>query len=101
MQIKVKARSLFEAARGSWQERFFFRTSRIISINNVSFPAEPPPFSDEFLHAENLLVLYFDDVDEGQPHAMTPEQAKQIVDFVRLEDRPHQQLIQPRGKRLS
>ena len=86
MQIEVKARSFFEAARGSWQERCFFRTSRIISINNVSFPAEPPPFSEEFLHAENLLVLYFDDVDEGQPHAMTPEQAKQIVDFARIID---------------
>jgi len=82
MQINVKARTFFEASQGSWQERYFFRTSRIISINNVSFPAEPPPFSDEFLHAENLLVLYFDDVDEGQPHAMTPEQAKQIVDFI-------------------
>ena len=60
----------------------FFRTRRIISINNVSFSAEPPPFSGEFPHAENLLVLYFDDVDEGQPHAMTSEQAKQLVDFV-------------------
>ena len=87
MQINVKARTFFEASQGSWQERCFFRTSRIISINNVSFPAEPPPFSDEFLHAENLLVLYFDDVDEGQPHAMTPEQAKQIVDFVSSEDK--------------
>ena len=86
MQINVKARTFFEASQGSWQERYFFRTSRIISINNVSFPAEPPPFSEEFLHAENLLVLYFDDVDEGQPHAMTPEQAKQIVDFVSTGD---------------
>ena len=86
MQINVKARTFFEVAQGGERERYFFRTSRIISINNVSFPAEPPPFSDEFLHAENLLVLYFDDVDEGQPHAMTPEQAKRIVDFVRIED---------------
>ena len=86
MRIYVKARTFFEAAQGCRRERSFFRTSRIISINNVSFPAEPPPFSEEFLHAENLLVLYFDDVDEGQPHAMTPEQAKRIVDFVRIED---------------
>ena len=86
MQINIKARTFFEAMRGSERERYFFRTSRIISINSVSFPAEPPPFSEEFLHAENLLVLYFDDVDEGQPHAMTPEQAKRIVDFVRIED---------------
>lgn len=86
MQIYVKARTFFEASQGSRREHCLFRTSRIISINNVSFPAEPPPFSEEFLHAENLLVLYFDDVDEGQPHAMTPEQAKRIVDFVRIED---------------
>ena len=80
MQIYVRARTFFEAARGSWKERHIFRTSRIISINSVSFPAEPPPFSEEFLHAENLLVLYFDDVDEG-PTAMTPAQAREIVDF--------------------
>ena len=86
MQIYVRARTFFEAAQGNWQERYLFQPSRIISINNVSFPAEPPPFSEEFLHAVNLLVLYFDDVDEGQPHAMTPEQAKRIVDFVRIED---------------
>ena len=86
MQINVKARTFFEASQGGWQERYFFRTSRIISINNVSFPAEPLPFSEEFLRAENLLVLYFDDVDEGQPHAMTPEQAKQIVDFISTGD---------------
>ena len=81
MQIYVRARTFFEAARGSWKERHIFRTSRIISINNVSFPAEPPPFSKEFLAAKNLLVLYFDDVEDG-PNAMTPEQAKRIADFV-------------------
>ena len=86
MLIHVKARTFFEAARGSWKESLYFRTYRIISINSVSFPAEPPPFSDDLLHAENLLALHFDDVDEGQPHAMMPEQAKQIVDFVRIED---------------
>ena len=86
MQINVKARSFFEAREGTSRERELLRDFRIISINNVGFPAEPPPFSDEFLHAENLLVLYFDDVDEGQPNAMTPLQAKQIVDFVRIED---------------
>ena len=81
MQIYVKARTFFEASQGSRRERCLFRTSRIISINNVSFPAEPPPFSKEFLSAKNLLVLYFDDVEEG-PNAMTPEQAKRIADFV-------------------
>ena len=86
MQIFVKARSFFEARQGTKRERELFRDNRIISINNVSFSAEPPPFSEEFLDAENLLILYFDDVDEGFPNAMTPEQAREIVNFVRLED---------------
>ena len=86
MQIYVKARSFFEARQGTSRERELFRDNRIISINNVSFPAEPPPFSEEFLDAENLLILYFDDVDEGFSNAMTPEQARAIVDFVRHED---------------
>ena len=86
MEIYVHARSFFEARQGTNLERELFRHNRIISINNVSFPAEPPPFSEEFLDAENLLILYFDDVDEGFPNAMPPEQAREIVNFIRLED---------------
>ena len=86
MQIYVTPRSFFEVCQGTERERQFFRDYRIISINSVSFPAEPPPFSGEFLKADNLLVLHFDDVDEGFPNAMTPEQAKQIADFIRIED---------------
>lgn len=86
MQIYVKPRSFFEACQGTDREREFFRNYRIISINSVSFPAEQPPFSKELLKADNLLVLHFDDVDEGFPYAMTQEQAKQIADFLRLED---------------
>ena len=81
MQIYVKARSFFEARQGTPREAELFMKYRIISINNVSFPAEPPPFSPEFLDSENLLVLYFDDVEDG-PAAMTPAQAKRIADFV-------------------
>ena len=86
MQIYVHARSFFEARQGIKRERELFRDNRIISINSVSHPAEVPPFSEEFLDADNLLILYFDDVEEGFPNAMTPEQAKQIVDFIRIED---------------
>ena len=86
MQIYVKARSFFEARQGSEQERKLFQNYRIISINSVRFPAERPPFSEEFLDADNLLILYFDDVDTGFPNAMTPEQAREIVDFIRIED---------------
>ena len=81
MQIIVKARSFFEARQGTIRETELFMKYRIISINNIGFPAEPPPFSKEYLSAENLLVLYFDDVEEGA-NAMTAEQAEKIADFV-------------------
>ena len=86
MKIYVKPRSFFESCRGTGREREFFRDNRIISINSVSHPAEVPPFSEEFLDADNLLILYFDDVDAGSPNAMTPEQAKQLVEFIGIED---------------
>ena len=85
MKISVKARTFFEARMGGKRERELFRTRRIISINNIGFPSEPPPFSEPFLTAENLLVLYFDDVDEG-PNAMTPAQARAIADFACSDD---------------
>ena len=88
MRIEVKARTFFEARMGGKSERRLMRTKRIISINNVSFPAEPPPFSEPFLNSDNLLVLYFDDVEQGET-AMTPEQAEAIVEFVcRPDPRP-------------
>ena len=87
MEINVIARSFFEACQGTKRERKLFRHNRIISINNVSFPAEEPPFSAEFLNARNLLILYFDDVEEGFPNAMTPEQAREIVEFVSMKDK--------------
>jgi len=80
MQIIVKARSFFEARQGTIRETELFMKYRIISINDISLPAEPPPFSSRYLNAENLLVLYFDDVEEG-PNAMTAEHAKRIADF--------------------
>ena len=85
MLIEVKARTFFEVRKGEKRERELFRTRRIISINNIGFPAEPPPFSEPFLTAENLLLLYFDDVEE-EPNAMTPEQARAIVDFACSDD---------------
>ena len=85
MRIHVKARSFFEARQGTPREAALLAKYRIISINNVGFPAEPPPFSQGHLAAENLLVLYFDDVEDG-PDAMTPEQAKRIADFVCTDD---------------
>lgn len=89
MQIIVKARSFFEARQGTIRETELFMKYRIISINDISFPAEPPPFSKEYLAAKNLLVLYFDDVEEG-PNAMTAEHAKRIADFALRpgDDRP-------------
>ena len=89
MKIMVKARSFFEARQGTPREAELLAKYRIVSINSVTFPAEPPPFSPRFLGAENLLTLFFDDVDEGE-YAMTPEQADAIADFALRpgDDRP-------------
>lgn len=81
MKIKVLARSFFEARQGTERERRLFLNYRIISINSVSFPAEPPPFSAHLLDAPNLLVLFFDDVDSGFSHAMTRVDAERIAEF--------------------
>ncbi|MDD5662820.1 MAG: hypothetical protein PHT71_00990 [Victivallaceae bacterium] len=82
MRIKVVARSFVEARLGTRREAELFRKYRIISINNVSFPAEPPPFSARFRSALNLLTLFFDDVETGFPHAMTGEDARKIAEFI-------------------
>lgn len=68
---------------GTEHEAELFRKYRIISINNVSFPVEPPPFSPKFRDAPNLLVLFFDDVEAEFPHAMTEDDVEKIVTFIR------------------
>ena len=85
MLIEVKARTFFEVRQGEKRERDLFRTHRIISINNISFPTEPPPFSEKFLKADNLLLLSFDDVEAGE-NTMSPAQAKAIADFACSDD---------------
>ncbi len=86
MRIKVLARSFFEARCGTAREAILFRRYRVISINNISLPAESPPFSSRFLSVSNLLILFFDDVEEGFPHAMTLKDAERIVRFILLPD---------------
>lgn len=86
MRIKLFARSFFEARMGTRREAELFRRYRIISINNISFPAEPPPFSPQFRDADNLLVLFFDDVETEFSNAMTTLDAEKIISFVRPPD---------------
>lgn len=59
-----------------------FRKYSIISINSICVP-EKPPFSKRLWARLNLLVLHFDDVNEGDPNAMTEAQTRQIADFAR------------------
>ncbi len=75
MRIKVLARSFFEARCGTAREAILFRRYRVISIN-----------SSRFLSVSNLLILFFDDVEEGFPHAMTLKDAERIVRFILLPD---------------
>lgn len=89
MKIKIYARSFFEARMGTFREAELFQNNRIISINSVSFPAEPPPFFEKYLHAPNLLTLFFDDVENDCPYAMTHDDAVRIVEFAwRTDPRP-------------
>ena len=87
MRILVKARSFFEARMGTPREADLLAKHRIISINNVTFPVEPPPFSPCFLTSPHLLALFFDDVDGGE-HAMTTDDARRIVDFIHVGEAP-------------
>lgn len=87
MKILVKARSFFEARMGTPREADLLAKYRVISINSVTLPAEPPPFSPRFLGSPRLLALFFDDVDGGE-HAMTPDDARRIVDFIRRGEAP-------------
>lgn len=82
MTIFPPEQKFLQDTQSKRMEKWFFRNMRIISIHSADSRTEPLPYSEGSLHSENLLVLYFDDVEEGSPDAMTPEQAGQIVDFV-------------------
>ena len=82
MQISVRPRSFFETRKGEKQEKHHFRTNRIISINSISASEETLPFSKEYSHADNVLILYFDKAD-----FMSANQAKRIFDFASADER--------------
>ena len=63
MQIIVKGRHYFEAIKGTDEEAVIFDSRRVISVNSVRIPEEPP-FSRKYWDAENLLILRFDDADD-------------------------------------
>ena len=86
MNIRIYARTFFENKIGTSTEERLLNECRIISINDVSFHSEPPPFSRRFLRHPNLLVLFFDDVEVEGPTAFTDEMATQIVRFVQVAD---------------
>ena len=89
MKIIIHARSFFEARMGTRIEAELFRDYRIISINDVTHHPEPPPFSERFYSAPNLLTLFFDDVEQDCPAAFSPEQAEEIIVFMaKRDDRP-------------
>ncbi len=83
MRIKVVSRCFFEARQGTVREAVLFQRYSIISINSICVP-EKPPFSRRLLAKPNLLILYFDDVDAGEPNALDDLQARKIVDFAKL-----------------
>lgn len=82
MKISIKPRSFFEVRKGEKREKHFFSTNRIISINSISASEETLPFSKEYFHADNVLVLYI-----NPANAMSADQAKRILDFASADDR--------------
>ena len=91
MEITVKSRYFFENIRGTAEEAALFKKARVISINSVRIPEEPP-FSKQYWTADNVLVLSFDDVDDSDPFIfqgtrfMSEADAEAIAAFVESPD---------------
>jgi predicted protein tyrosine phosphatase len=91
MQISVRGRDYFERIRGTDEEAELFARVRVISVNSVRIPEEPP-FSRKFWEAANVLVLSFDDVDDSDPFIfqgtrfMSEADAEAIAAFVESPD---------------
>lgn len=90
MKITVAHRYFFEELIGTSAEAGVFKTHRIISVNSVRQP-EDPPFSKKYWKEPNLLLLHFDDVEiqERAPTGsrfMDETDAKAIAQFVASDD---------------
>jgi Predicted protein tyrosine phosphatase len=102
MEILVKSRYYFESLRGTPDESRLFEHIRVISVNSVRVPEEPP-FSRQYWDAANVLVLRFDDVDDANSgmrecanagmarcrqgeQAMTEADAEAIARFAEVDD---------------
>jgi predicted protein tyrosine phosphatase len=91
MEITVKNRYFFENIRGTEEEADLLSRFRVISINSVRIPEEPP-FSQQYWSADNVLILRFDDVEDSNPFIfqgnrfMSDADAEAIAAFVESPD---------------
>jgi predicted protein tyrosine phosphatase len=90
MNITVTHRYYFEELLGSAAEAGLFQTHRIISVNSVRQP-EDPPFSKTFWARPNLLLLRFDDVEDpafapSGSRYMDEADAEAVARFVAADD---------------
>ena|GEM_PF-7050141 len=91
MEITVRSRTFFENIRGTAEEAALFKKARVISVNSVRIP-ENPPFSKQYWTADNVLILRFDDVDDPDSEFqqngrfMTEADAEAIAGFVESPD---------------
>jgi predicted protein tyrosine phosphatase len=91
MEILVKNRYYFESLKGTTDESSLFEHIRVISVNSVRIPEEPP-FSRKFWEADNVLVLSFDDADDSDPFIfqgtrfMSEADAEAIASFAESPD---------------
>jgi predicted protein tyrosine phosphatase len=95
MQITVKSRYFFENIKGTEEEAKLFSRYRVISVNSVRIPEEPP-FSEQYWRAANVLILHFDDLDDPfeafrqSGRFMSEADAEAIASFI---DTPDQRPI--------
>lgn len=91
MKISVKGRYYFELIRGTDEEAELFARTRVISVNSVKLP-EDPPFSRQYWDAENVLILRFDNMFDSKSEMpqsgqfMTEADAEAIARFVEKPD---------------
>jgi predicted protein tyrosine phosphatase len=91
MKITVKGRRYFELIRGTDEEVALFEKMRVISVNSVRVHEEPP-FSRQYLNADNVLILHFDDLDDPTSeyqqsgHFITADDVEAIAAFVEKPD---------------
>jgi len=83
MKITIKSRYFFEEIKGTPEETDLFRQHRVISVNSVRVPEEPP-FSEQYWREGNVLILKFDDIEPEDSQYVVIDDPKGLMPSFRL-----------------